>query len=327
MENSKIALLKLYDLLKEYTDEEHILSRNELCSLLEKIHQIPLDRHTFCSYINTLIEFGIDISTYNDNNIGYFLVDREFEKSEIHLLSNAVYASHFIPEKDSKNLIKKLLNTQSKYFQKEFSDNIYVRNYNKTLNKEFFYNVEILLDAIKNKKMVTMQYMKYDIQKQLIPRKDHLFTLHPYHIIYANENYYLICRNDAFKGLSHYRIDKMKDIKTIDSDYDKLAQSFDPYDYAKTKIYMYSDQDERITLKCNYTMLDNIIDKFGSNVTLQPCDSEHFFAVLKASPEGISYYILQYVKYCEVLEPISLRNEISSILEEALTKKYEKRNS
>ncbi|MEG0265997.1 MAG: WYL domain-containing protein [Erysipelotrichaceae bacterium] len=314
MQKTKIALLAVYEILKKYTDEDHILSRNEICDLLDKIHQITIERRTFTDYIDTLIEFKIDISKYSDNGIGYYLIDREFEKSEVTLLCNAVYSSHFIPEKDSINLINKLLSTQSRYVEKEFNNNVYVKNYKKTVNKEFFLNVELLLEAIHSDKIVTFDYMKYDINKKLIPRKDHLYKIHPYYIIYANENYYLICRNDNYADFSHYRIDRMKHIKICNEQRSKLIKSFDPYAYAKSKIYMYNGLEDQVILKCHYEILDDIIDRFGLDTKIQKCDEQTFFALINTSLQGITYFALQYLKYCEVLEPKSLRNEIIEIL-------------
>lgn len=318
----KLSLISIYQILKEYSDEDHILSRKELCDLLETIYLQTMDRKTFSSHIRTLIEFGIDISTFEDNGKGYYLIEREFEKSEIHLLCNAVFASHFIPEQDSSHLIDKLLTTQSKHVKKEFHDNVYVRNLNKTINKEFFLNIEILLEAMRNKKVVSYNYMKYDLHKQLVPRKSQKYIIHPYYIVYANENYYLICRNDVYEGLSHYRIDKIKNITILDAPIQKLQNSFDPYTYAKSKIYMYGGPEERVTLKCDNLILDDMIDRFGTGIRIQKSDEQHFYAMLKSSTQGLVYFAMQYIKYCEVLEPKSLRDEIREILINALDQTY-----
>lgn len=311
------AVMALYSILKEYSDESHILTRKQIEDLLDLKYQIKVTRQTLSTYMKTLDEFGVDICDYHENGIGYYLREREFETSEIHLLCNAVYSSHFIPEKNSQNLIEKLLKTQSKFTANQFHQNVYVKNLRKSINKEFFLNIDILLEAIHKQKAVSFNYMKYDIHKHLIPRKDHPDIVHPYHIIYANENFYLICKNDHYDNLSHYRIDKMQQLRITDKKLLKLRDNFDPYEYARTKIYMYGGKEERILLKCNVEILDDIIDKFGHDVTIQGCDDTHFFAYVKASTQGIVYLILQYLKYRTVIEPLSLRTEIKKILKDA----------
>ena len=57
-----------------------------------------------------LFEAGRNI---HNHTAGYFLIDREFELSEIRLLCDAVAASDMIKESSSKIIIKKLLESQS----------------------------------------------------------------------------------------------------------------------------------------------------------------------------------------------------------------------
>ncbi len=318
----KASLFLLYNILSKYTDENHPITRKEIDRYLSIEYDITIDRKTLHDHIELLNEFGCEIQIARSAYDGYYMGQRLFEPSEIHLLCNAIYSAHFIPEKASKDLINKLLSTQSKYIKKDFNDTVYMQNKRKTLNKEFFLNIDYLNEAIHINKAVSFRYMKYNLNKILIPRKDHKYIIHPYYIISANENYYLICKNDAYDNLSHYRIDKMQNIEILDKPRKPLGESFDPYVYAKSKIYMYGGKEERITLKCKYTILDDIIDRFGNDVILQPCDDYHFLAIVTSSKEGMLYFCLQYIRNCEVTAPLELRNEIQNLLQNALIEVY-----
>lgn len=81
---------------------------------------------------------------------------------------------------------------------------------------------------------------------------------------------------------------------------------------------MYGGEEEKITIKCSYTILDDIIDRFGSDTYLQPCDNNYFYAIIKSSRPGIIYLCLQYLRYCEITAPTSLRNELLAILNNAV---------
>lgn len=318
--DKKISLFAVYEVLNNYTDEQHKLSRKEIERLLELEYDITIDRKTLYKYIELLNQFGCDIQCAISAYDGYYMNQRLFEASEVHLLCNAIFAAHFIPEKASKDLITKLLNTQSRYMKKDFNDIVYMKNMRKTLNKEFFLNVELLLEAIQNNNAVSFDYMKYNLNKQLVPRKDHSYIIHPYYIIYANDNYYLICKNNEYNNLSHYRIDKMQKLKILNDVKRKpLGKTFDPYDYARSKIYMYGGVEEQITIKCDYYILDDIIDRFGNDVVLQLCDENQFYAIIKSSRQGMIYFCLQYVQYCEITAPKDLKHEIHQILKKALT--------
>lgn len=155
----------------------------------------------------------------------------------------------------------------------------------------------------------------------MIPRKDHDYIINPYYIVYANDNYYLICNNNNYSNLSHYCIDKIKNITILqDKQRKNIGSTFDPYAYVKSKTYMYGGNEERITLKCNMIILDDMIDRFGNDVILQPMDDEHFLAIVNASRQGIIYLCLQYLRYCEVTSPQDLREEIKNILFTAIEK-------
>ena len=109
----KATILCLYEILKKYTDESHILSAEKIREKLKSIYDVDMERRAIYRNIEALRSMGIEIAGYQDNREGYFLIDREFELSEIRLLCDAVAASDMIKESSSKIIIKKLLESQS----------------------------------------------------------------------------------------------------------------------------------------------------------------------------------------------------------------------
>lgn len=85
---------------------------------------------------------------------------RQFEKSEINLLCHSIHSSHIIPDNSSRQLIDKLLSTQNRYVKSEFNNRVYSKNYRKSKNKEFFLNIELLLEAIQQHKPIRFEYTK-----------------------------------------------------------------------------------------------------------------------------------------------------------------------
>ena len=110
MEDSRMSAIAILYILKEYSDEAHPLSSNACIPLLEQVYDIKINRGTLSAYIKQLRNFGIDIQT---TNRGYYLIDRDLEKSEVHVLCNLIHSSHFICDSSSFQLIDKLLKTQS----------------------------------------------------------------------------------------------------------------------------------------------------------------------------------------------------------------------
>lgn len=275
-----------------------------------------MNRKTLGSYIQSLNDFGVEIATYNDNHQGYYLISRDFEESEVHVLCNLIHSSHFISDKVSSMLIDKLLHTQSKYHKTDFVNHVHIQNWRKTTNKDLFYNVDVLLEAIRQKKVVSFQYLKYDLQKNLVPRREQPYTIHPYYIVEENDNLYLLCKTSTHPNINHYRIDKIRNIRIMDEDSRKLEQSFDPYEYTKTKKYMYAGDPITVFLRCHKSILDDILDCFGRDISLQEDskDCEYFIARVYSSRQGIIYYAMQYGLHCEILEPLDLREEVIKCL-------------
>ena len=124
MEGKKFSILAILEVLKRYSDEDHILTVKEINSHLKNEYDLELERRTLYSNVDLLKQFGYDISDFDDNGKGYYLASRQFDKGEILLLCNAIHASHFISSRQSDDLIRKLLDTQSRYEAKEFSDTL-----------------------------------------------------------------------------------------------------------------------------------------------------------------------------------------------------------
>ena len=82
MLTEKANAICLLEVLKEYSDAEHILPMREIIAKMQSLYGIKIDRRTVYGAVALLIELGYDISIYEDNCVGYYLRDRELEPSE-----------------------------------------------------------------------------------------------------------------------------------------------------------------------------------------------------------------------------------------------------
>lgn len=316
MEEKKTSILAVYKVLEEFSDENHPLTRTEITDLIEKQYNITIDRRTLYRNIEMLINFGYDISDYNENKIGYYLKDRLFQHSEVLLLCNAVHASHFIPDKASKDLVNKLLSCQSRYKRNDYFKNVYLPNNKKKDNKQFLLNIEQISRAINEKKVIKFNYTHYDINKKLVNTRDDAYYRSPYFLVVNGDRVYMVGKGKNHDSLSHFRVDRMKDIELVDEYYLRLPKNLDAYAYANNKIYMYSGDEIGVTLRCDKKALDVIIDTFGKDVMLAD-EGETFTVYTKCGKEDIVKFCLQYVETVELLEPLSLREEVRKVLLDA----------
>ena len=86
-ENSrKIKLLKMWEILKSQTDEEHPMSTTELIEKLS-LEGISVDRKILYADIELLNENGYEVLTERARSNLYYVEDRSFFEHEVMLLS------------------------------------------------------------------------------------------------------------------------------------------------------------------------------------------------------------------------------------------------
>lgn len=312
----------IYEILKKYSDSEHILSVKDIIKYIKEEYEENIEERTVRRNIRVLIEkLNIDISTFNDNRKGYFLRTKDFEISEIQTLIGLIKYSKFIDDSFSEDIIERLKGLLNKYEMELINDvdnkDIYCKNI-KTVNKEVLADIEILLENIKAKRKIEFEYHLYGTDKKLHKVRDVIVS--PYAILCENEFFYLICHDEKYDDYGYYRIDKMKNIKPTNKPIKKLKRSVK--DFVESSVYMYGGEKQKVELKCDNYILDYLIEKFGNNVEIKKIDSNYFKVTLNVCTKGLKMWILQYIKYVEVLLPISLKEEIKNELERVL-EKYE----
>ena len=313
----KQSVLAILEILTEYSDEDHVLSAKDIQNHLKQTYDLDLERRTIYSNIQMLEDAGYVISKFDDNSKGYFLEEKQFDKGEVLLLCNAIHASHFISIKQSNDLIKKLLKTLSKYEADEFNENVYLANNQKTKNSDLVYNIFLISEAIRDKKMIRFTYNRYDQDKKLVPRREEPYNVEPRYIVYADSRPYLIATNKGHADFVHYRIDRINKASLLEEKVTHINKG-DAYEYAKNFLYMFGGQTETVTFKCNNKIMDYMVDIFGNDLNISPSGNDHFTLRVLTSRKGAIYLAQQYLDSIEIIAPKSLRSEFLNLLQEKI---------
>ena len=310
----KTILVCLLEIIREYSDENHILSMSEIISKIDRRYGMKPDRRTVYSAFEALIQLGYDISLYKDNGKGYYLVEHQLEPSEAHLLSDAICTFPFISESQTLQLMRKIQSLVSVHERKQIKNLTVLRSDQKTVNKNVFYNIDILDEAIEKKVKVQFDYYDYGLDKQLHKRREEKYIVNPYGMVYANEHYYLICMKENKRDLAMYRIDRIQKIELTELPLDTRETGSDLSSVVKNAVYAYTGETEVIEMLVDSRKLGDVIDKFGTNITIDPCRDGRLKVTLKASAMGMKYWALQYMEFIEVVKPASLVDEIKKCI-------------
>lgn len=211
----KKKILYLMQILLERTDENHVMSAQDLCKALEE-YGISSERKSIYNDVDALRDYGMDIVQVKGANQGYYIGSRDFELPELKLLVDAVQASKFITSKKSDELIKKLEKLTSKYEAAQLQRQVFIYNRLKTENETIYYNVDYIHTAIYTDAQIRFQYTEWTLQKELQLKKDgEGYVVSPWALTWADENYYLIAYSEKEKGIRYYRVDKMKNMELL----------------------------------------------------------------------------------------------------------------
>lgn len=314
----KATEIFLLQMLMEESDADHILPIRALRDMLTargltRRDGSHIDDRTIRTSIEVLIDAGYDISTYQENGVGYYLRERDFLPSEVHLLMDAVYSSQAIPPRHTEDLIAKLQTLLSSHQRKAFRNLMVVRAETKTNNPDVFLNIELLDEAIQEGVQVRFKYMAYDPEEnRLHPRRGGApYKVSPFRLLSTNGHYYLFCRKEGKEAPALYRIDLIRNLELTADPVGSPPTREEMSTLETRTVYAWYGVPETVELRCSVGLCGNVVDTFGSSARFQrEAGRETYRVTVKAVPGGVRLWALQHLPDVEVLSPRSLRAEI-----------------
>ena len=119
LEPTKLALVRILQILEQYSDFDHPLKQQDIIEYLDKDYGIAIERKAVGRNLSLLKEAGYDIAS---DRRGSYLAERTFDDSELRMLIDGVLASRHITAKHSKELIERLCSLSNKYFRSHVKD-------------------------------------------------------------------------------------------------------------------------------------------------------------------------------------------------------------
>ena len=330
----KMVTINILDILKKYSDMDHRLTQQDIADILKKEYYMDVDRKTIKRNLMNLLDLdcGIDYTEIsrkdgkgNDTTICTdWYIQREFTDSELRLLIDSVLFSKNIPYKQCKQLIEKLKGLSNVYFDKKVKHICNLPD-NQPRNKELFYTIDVIDEAISQNKKVAFMYNSYGPDKKLHPKRKKEYVMNPYQMVATNGKYYLICNYDKYDNLVNYRVDHITNIRILDETRKPLKELKEgelnlPRHMAE-HVYMYSGDSIRAKFKAKNYLIDQIVDWFGIDVKITPIDNEECMAEVYVNKEAFFCWALQYSLHTEVIEPQDMRDRIAKAVYE-VNKKY-----
>ena len=339
----KMLIMNILDILRKYSDADHRLSQKDIEDILENEYGMIVDRKSIRRNILELIGFGYEIEysesvrmvpdkktkELKENYVwsDFYLV-REFTDGELRLLIDSLLFSKQIPYSQCKALVEKLESLSNCYFKARVK---HIRNMPDTVpqNKQLFYNIETLDEAITHAKQVSFIYNAYGLDKKLHPRtgkngKPYRHIVNPYQIAATNGRYYLIGNYDKYDDVAHYRLDRITDIELLDTPAKSarkvkgLEHGIDLPRHMAEHVYMFSGESQSVTFRMKKYVANDVIDWFGSDVIFSDETDEEVTAKVTVNLQAMRRWAMQYALHIKILSPQSLVDEVKDDLRAAM---------
>ena len=255
----KVIILYILNILKEYTDFNHPMTQQQIADKLYSIYGIQVNRATIKRNITDLMAANCPIApkdefvrTYVNKGTGEteensiytdLYYEHEFTESELQMLIDGLLFSRSVPYKQRKKLIEKLCDLNSSHFSQQMR-NVHSMSADAPENKQLFYNIEVLAEAISEQKQVEIIYGYYGTDLKLHERLNEDGTvkkqlLNPYQLAASDGRYYLICNKDNKTNVANYRIDRIMKIEPLDTPAKPRNQVSGLEDGLKLEKYLY----------------------------------------------------------------------------------------
>ena len=271
-ERQKAKLLYLARMFFQETDENHGLTMPQIVEYLEE-RGVPAERKALYRDIDALRSFGLDIAAKPTRPVEYALVKRTFSKTELALLVDAVQSSRFLTENQAGKLVRSIKTLASRHGAKALSKQIHVEGRIKMQNDSVFRNVDVIREALRQRRKVAFHYFKYDVNlREQTQRDGKRYCETPLALIYSDGCYYLVAYNDKYASLVHYRVDRMRSLLCTEerATSNDVTRNFDAAAYQESLFGMFGGTRHAATLLVHESVMGGVVDRFGKDVVSTP---------------------------------------------------------
>lgn len=311
--NQKLKPYLVLQILMEHTDEDHVLSAAEIVDALDEmgIYAERRSIYTDIAEINKALymldqgctiqeatedledpDFGDEAKTILYKELGrkekgFYARQHKHDLLDLRLLAECAYSSRFLTQSQSDHLIDDVIcQYASKHQRGTIKHDAFLTDRVKTSNKAVLRNIDAINKAMRygtrsnphEPEKIRVVYLKRVMKPEGIRTTEKTLTLSPYALMINDGYYYLLAYHG--KRMGTWRVDRMKSVAPTGEprDCDEEFAAVDLSNYAQCNFgMMINTKKVRVTLHCHKSLLDTIVDRFGTKgVFYNWIDEDHF---------------------------------------------------
>lgn len=172
--------------------------------------------------------------------------------------------------------------------------------------------IEMLDKAISRGLQVSFTYNSYDIDKKLHPHRTsnnevRNYIINPYQIVATNGRYYLVCNYDKYDNVSHYRLDRITNIKLLDTPAKPqrmvkgIENGLDLPKHLAEHLYMFAGESVAVKFIAKRYIVTDVIDWFGKDIKFSDATDDEVTVTVKVNPIAMKMWELKYSRHIRVI--------------------------
>ena len=177
----------------------------------------------------------------------------------------------------SANVIDEFVIISNHKFAHHFNDWAKTKDYKVTVVDDGTSSNETRLGAVKD--------IQYTIEKLGLDDD----KLSPFVLIWNNDQYYVVGDCEKHGKITKYRLDRVANLEIIAEERVESPADFSVSDYFSKEFSMLAGEHCTVELICENKLINSLIDKFGTDFSMETVDDQHFKAKVDVALSGTFY--------------------------------------
>lgn len=318
----RLLLLKQY--LEANAGKNRIVSRRDLEAFLKE-HEMGVEKKTIYADLAVLENIcGLQLE-YDPHKKGYRLLNPPFEPYELRLMVDGVQSSKFITKEKAREITGKIKALAGKDTIESLNRHAYVADRVRSMNDSVVKDADRIHEAINKDLRIGFQYFHYSpstSNPKTYSKSGNQYIVSPYALLWNNGNYYLYAYDSEKQKFRYFRVDRMERISQPLPYHREGKEKYRAKDITtqKAKVFeMYGGKEYTVRIRFRNELADAVIDQFGKDVMMLPCDDNHFIitAPVEVSPPFFAW-IATFGRRVKILSPDPVVEKMRDFLQKSL---------
>lgn len=326
-ENNKLKILYILDIMKK-TDENHPVNSTQIAEQLSR-YGIKAERKSIGRDLECLEDAGYSIIKCENHNLGWYMIDQEFEDFELKILADSVAAARFLTLEDSNKLIRKIKKLATKDGESIIKLTTNVDEAIKIADAKFKIKYDTIMRAIAEHKQIRFQYYELSAGNKKVLRKNgYVYQVSPYFLVLVDDQYYVVSSLKQYDNPTNFRLEMITNLEVLEEpvkpmkeveELKKIGATYSIGDYIRESVHMWSGEVTNIRLRCRKECRHDILMKYGKNVSCRDDGEGYFIAHVKVSDNpGFYQWFAAYGSNVVIQSPESMRQKYIQYLKETI---------